>query len=159
LTNGATVAECKECAKPLWVGNKSGYCRHHAAQHMRGPEHAAKVSAGIQRKLAIDPIYREQCRQRAIKNCNSPKLREAARQAAIRSQAWRKATAAVTPEDYQRAVKRSAETKLGWCPAELRDEYRNLVNRKRYKAAEAKAIILDQHAKDMADFRRKLGVA
>lgn len=153
------MAECKECGKTLHKHNKSGYCRQHVGKHMMGPDHGAKISAGLQKKLMEDPIYREQCRQRALKNCQSPKLREASRQAAIRSQAWRKAAAAITPDDYRRGAQRGADTKLAWCPAEYRAEYHHLTNIKKFKAAEAKAIILAQHEKDMAEFRRKLGVA
>lgn len=151
------MAECKTCAKLLSAANKIGYCRAHAAQAMAGPEHAARVSAGLKRKLAQDPIYREQCKARALKNCASETLRTAAKEASKRSGAWRKALAAVTPEDYKRGAARCAETKLAWCPPELRDAYRELMYRKKFKAAEARQIIMDQHEKDMAAFRRKLG--
>lgn len=151
------MAECKTCAKLLSAANKIGYCRAHAAQAMAGPEHAARVSAGLKRKLAQDPIYREQCKARALKNCASETLRTAAKEASKRSGAWRKALAAVTPEDYKRGAARCAETKLAWCPPELRDAYRDLLYRKKLKAAEARELILAQHEKDMAGFRRKLG--
>lgn len=150
---------CKDCQAPLWKGNKTGYCRKHVSAAMTGPEHGAKISAALRRKIALDPVYKQQCQERGRKQCATPKMRAAATEAAKRSGAWRKAAAAVTPEDYARAVKRSAETRLGWCPAELRDEYRELVYRRKFKAAEAREIILAQHEKNMAAFRRKLGAA
>lgn len=104
---------CNACGASLWSGNKSGYCRKHVGAFLSSSaEHAAKISAGLRRKMATDPIYREQCSAIARKNCASPKLREAAREAAKRSGAWRKAIAATTPESYALAAKRSAETKL-----------------------------------------------
>lgn len=149
---------CVECGNSLWKGNKSGYCRKHVGTLSGTPEHKAKISAGLRRKLAIDPVYREACRARAQKNCASPKLREAAIEAAKTSGAWRKALAAATPESYALGVKRSAEAKLAWCPPELRQFYRDLTA-KGIRAAEAKRLTLEQQEVEALRFRRKLEAA
>lgn len=150
---------CATCGGPIWMGNKTGYCRKHVGAALSAsPEHAAKISAGLRRKMALDPVYREECRERARKNCASPKLREAAAKAARTSGAWRKALEAATPESYALGAKRSADTKLAWCPPELRDFYNDL-KAKGIRAPEAKRLTLEQHEAEMARFRRKLEAA
>lgn len=143
---------CKTCGKALWRGNKYGYCRSHIS-----PEARANMTAGLRRKMQSDPEYMQRVIALARANVARPEHRQKLTEAAKQSGAWRKALAATTPESYQLAATRAAETKLSWCPPEYRAEYRRLKDTKRMRAHEAKAIILAQHEKDMAEFRRKLG--
>ena len=145
---------CKVCAKRLSRGNKYGHCRLHIS-----PEARANMTAGLRRKMQEDPAYLEVIRAQARANAARPEHRRMLTEAAKRSGAWRKALAATTPESYKLAGARSADTKLSWCPPELRADYHALTNSKGLLAAEARAIILAQHEKNMADFRRKLGAA
>jgi hypothetical protein len=74
------------------------------------------------------------------------------------SGSWKAAIAAAsTPEARLRAARSWSEKRLGWCPPELRDEYRSLVIRHKVKAADAKEMILVQHEKNMREFRRSIG--
>jgi hypothetical protein len=46
-----------------------------------------------------------------------------------------------SPEVRKAAGRKTSEKRLGWCPPELRDEYRSLVRNKTIPAAEARRII------------------
>lgn len=142
---------CKTCGKTLWKGNASGYCRKHIS-----PERRAKMVAGINRKIQEDPIYLEKLKAQARKNAAMPGHIEKMAEAGKRAETWRIALAATTPESYKRAGRSLSERLMAWCPRELRDQYRHLNQSKKIKAAEARQMILDQHEKDMAEFRRKL---
>ena len=148
------MAECKVCGKSLWRGNQTGHCRSHVH-----PEVRARQTESLRRKIQSDPVYLDKIRAQARANSSRPVHMEKLHEGSRRVKPWIKARAALTPESYIKAGRRSADTKLAWCPPEYRDEYHNLTNAKRFKAAEAKAMILEQHAKDMAEFRRKLKVA
>lgn len=137
----APCKACRKCGKALKRRNKTGFCKAH-----------------WQRAVFIaDPSQKERMRAIAERNLRTPKATEARRRAAQASGAWRKALAAVTPEDRRIAGARSRATKLAWCPPELRDDYVFLVKRRGWKAAEAREIILRQHETDMARFRRSIG--
>jgi hypothetical protein len=148
------MGECKVCSKPLWRGNQTGHCKQHIA-----PEVRAKMTESLRRKIQSDPAYLERLRTLARANSSRPGHMEKMHEGRDRAKPWIKALAAVTPESYLKAGRRSADTKLAWCPPEYRAEYHRLTNAKRFTASEAKAMVLDQHAKDMAEFRRKLKVA
>jgi len=145
---------CKQCQAPLWKGNQSGYCRNHIT-----PERRAKMVDGLHRKMKEDPIYLEKLKANARKNAAKPGNLEKMIEAGKRAETWRIALAATTPESYKRAGRTLSENRMAWCPRELRDQYRDLTVRKKIRAPQARAIILAQHEKNMADFRRKLGVA
>ncbi len=59
------------------------------------------------------------------------------------------------PEARAKAGRAISAARLAWCPVHLRQAYRDLLYVKRFKAAEAKAMILDQHASEMERFRRE----
>ena len=57
------------------------------------------------------------------------------------------------PEHRERLVETcqaNSRTRLGWCPPELQDEYRRLTRSKMLPAAEARAVIEDQVAREKA---------
>ena len=53
-----------------------------------------------------------------------------------------------SPEVRQKRGASVSATRMAWCPPELRDEYRDLVRRQRLPAAEARAIIEGQAARN-----------
>lgn len=96
------------------------------------------------------------CRKCHLKRYRrSPEFRERARQRLLANPIGHLGHRSRSPECLKRIGRSRTETLLAWCPRELRDEYRRLL-RKRVKAAEAKEMILAQHEKDMAAFRRRL---
>lgn len=58
------------------------------------------------------------------------------------------------PEASAKAGRTYSARMLGWCPPHLRAEYRRLVIRGHFKAAEAREIILNQYD---AELKRKTG--
>lgn len=134
---------CRVCSANLDRTNRSGYCKNHWRSRL----------------IAADPLEKERARAAANRNFQTPKAAAARREAAVRSQAWKAGLAAVTPEHRKLAGARSRATKLAWCPPELRDTYVFLIRRRRFKAAEAREIVLRQHETDMARFRRRIGAA
>lgn len=57
------------------------------------------------------------------------------------------------PEHHERLVetcRANSRVRLGWCPPELQDEYRRLTRSKMLPAAEARAVIEDQVAREKA---------
>jgi hypothetical protein len=153
LASGATVAECKTCDKPLGYGNKSGYCGQH---HNSAPELVEKRNAAQRMRYASDPILRERIRQNSIRVANFPAEQERRRNAPHLAQMAAKGRAGITREGIERRNKAISAARMAWCPPELRDLAKTLTGKK-IPLAEVKVMIAEQHEKDMADFRRKLG--
>jgi len=117
------------------------------------------MADGIRRKIKHDPAYLETLRSLARANSSKPGHMEKMRAASPPETLWLKALPSVTPEVRARAARTFSERCMAWCPRELRDEYRRLVTSKKLTAAQARQIILAQHEKNMAAFRRKLEAA
>lgn len=148
------MAECRTCGKSLWKGNTGGYCRKHIP-----PERRAKMAEGIRRKIKHDPAYLDTLRGLARANSSKPGHMEKMIAASVKAETWRKGQASLTPEIRAKGGRTFSDRYMAWCPRELRDEYRRLTGSKKIPAAQARAIILDQHEKAMAEFRQKLGAA
>lgn len=142
---------CKACGKALWKGNASGFCRKHIP-----PDRRAKMAEGIRRKIKHDPVYLEKLRSLARANSSKPGHIAKMVEASVKAETWRVGQAALTPESYAKAGRTFSARYMAWCPPELRDEYRRLTGSKKIPAKQARAMILEQHDKAMADFRRKL---
>lgn len=147
-----------DCGRPLGRQNQSGYCKHHAPQAMRSPEHNARIKEGWRRKLLADPEFLDTLRKRLARARQSPKNAEANRRRIIETRLWERALAACTPEVRAKAGRNRSASMLAWCPEELRDEYRALLRRNDMNAASAKAAILEQHEANMRRLRAKMGV-
>ena len=147
---------CKVCSGRIGPRNQSGYCVKCFNRHGMPEGHAARVSAGMKRLFARDPVYLDEVRQRARSLIANGIGREARREAAIRINLWGLARGNQTPESRAKAGRSISATRLAWCPAELRGEYKRLVRSKKIPAAEARVLILEQHEKDMVEFRRKI---
>lgn len=125
------------------------------------PAFEAKRIAGINSKIARDPAYKEQMRERMRKAASLPHATEIRRQKAIELRFWEKGWEAAPKgsEARIRGGKRLSDTRLAWCPRELRDQYKKLVRSNKIPAAEARVMILDLHEREMERFRQKLEAA
>lgn len=152
---------CRTCRRPIGSRNKSGYCRAHVSAAMAAdPAHREKQRAGIKRKLAADPTYLDGLRKRARALSNDPEINAKRSAIFVQGRYWEIGTeVARDPAIRLKAARASSATKLAWCPAHLRDHYRFLVNSKRMKAAEARAIIMDQHEAEMRRWRAEVRAA
>lgn len=143
---------CKVCQKELYSGNKSGFC---APCWNVSDEKKAKASAAAKRnwqKPELRAIYIEQ----GTKNVTRPDVVAKRKEAVQAKRTWEIARKAITPEIADKAIQRGTETKMAHIPREYRAEYRKLTRTMRYSAAEASAMIAEQHEKDMAAFRRRV---
>jgi len=155
------VMGCKTCGCALGPRNKSGYCRPHiAARNAADPVWRAKQADGVRRKLSHDPVYLDQKRAAARALSADPDIVERRTRRFRQDKVWEAGhRAALDPEVRARAGRSISERRLGWCPVHLRAEYTDLIRRKRFTAAEARAMIEDQNELDMARWRRSIGVA
>lgn len=150
---------CADCGSPLSPRNTSGYCgRHVGAANMRRPEIRARMVNGIRRRLASDPVLREQYRANIRKAHQSPKAIAKRKERWAKEKPWIAGNAAqpAGSEPRKRMAATISATKLAWCPPHLRDAYRALT-RKGHRAAEARRMILEQHETDMRRFRQSIG--
>lgn len=155
MSNG----NCSSCYKPLGRGNKSGMCRSCVCQRLNtDPEMHARKVAGTRKKYE-DPAWVAAKRAKLIEIGRRPDViekrrirgREHAKAVLTRPDVWNRTQ---TPEARARAGRKRSETVMGWCPPELRDEYRDLVRSKRIPAAEARAIIEERIPGTAAHGRR-----
>lgn len=154
--------QCKRCPAPITRQSKTGYCRRCVnAVLSADPEFQAKRLAGIRRGLALNPERKEAYRARMIEIGKLPQAVEARQRAAreINLSSIGRAALVGNTEARVRGGKRRTATLLSWCPAELRDEYKRLVYSCKLPAAEARAMVLEQHERDMGRFVAKLVAA
>lgn len=112
----------------------------------------------MKRRLKSDPEFLEAVRARAAKAARSPATNRARSERAKRLRLWEKGLpAANAPEVRARAAKATSATKLAWCPPHLRDQYRELLCKKRIKAAEAREMILAQDRAEVERLRNRMG--
>lgn len=153
---------CADCGKQISKSSKSGLC-HPCWQYKsnRDPERIAKRGAAIRAKHQIDPTIRLRIAA-GIKAfiANSPEEQERRRTAPhLKDMHIKGVAAARNPEVLAKRARTISEQRMAWCPPELRDEYRYLVRIKGLRHPQAREIILAQHEKNMAEFRRKLEAA
>lgn len=144
------------CGTQVARRNTSGRCKSCTLVWLNtDPEAKAKRVQGLHRMMALRPEWADKIRAlgRAPK---SAEHREAARRSAKERRLWEYGLpASQTPEANAKRGRGITERMLGWCPPELRDDYRKLVRNYGYKAAEARELILERHEAEMARFRRK----
>lgn len=151
---------CKQCQAPITRQSKTGMCKS-CALHLRNhdPEFQARRIAKVKEAFAARPELGESNRAKIIAINKTPEARQRASHRMQTLRLWEIGQASLTPQSRERAARTLEEKRLGHIPKELRGEYRHLVNNVRCSADEACAIILAQHEKNMAEFRRKLGAA
>lgn len=96
--------------------------------------HLGRAHDGFRRRIAEDPEFAAQLSE----NGRKMGLSKAGHDAQPRGS-----------EPRQRAAASRMKTILGWCPADYRAEYDRLVNSKRLKAADARAVIERKIAADL----------
>ena len=152
------LRECVDCSGQLGPKNKTGYCRRCAVVRFnKDPARRAKLSSTLKRKYQVDPEYRAAMRDRLRALAVNPKVQAIKSRSMKDNRIWEHARHLMHAGSPARqlAGKRIRETLLGWCPPERRDDYRHLVKMKHVSAADARAMILEEHERDMAAFRRK----
>jgi hypothetical protein len=151
---------CKECGGALGPRNKSGYCRKHAFLAARqNPQFAERQLAGIRRKIAHDPEYKDKLRSRARALSADPEIAHRRSRAFVENRTWELGNlASRSPEVRAKARRSVIETRVGWCPPHLRADYRSLVYTHHFRAAEARKMIEEQNELEMARWRRSIGV-
>lgn len=150
------------CGAPITWQSKTGNCRPCAARLVgKSPAANAKKSEGLKRRYQIDPTYREKVRDHMRDLHNRPEIKQAAseRAKANRLSQIGKVAFLADPEARERLGRSVRDSRLSWCPPELRSLYTELVKGKRIPSHEAREIIFAQHEHDMAVFRRKMGAA
>ena len=150
---------CKTCSNPLGRGNRTGYCRKHAAAALSKDETwRAKHKAGIRRSMA-DPARLEAMRAVALRNSQVPGASEKRSQRAREIRLWEMGHRALAdnPEAIIRRGRKRTATVLAHIPPECRADYRHLVRSCGYTAAEASAIILEQHETSLSAWRARIG--
>jgi hypothetical protein len=156
--NGAAMT-CAECGKVLGRRNRSGLCQRHATiRFNRDPAVNAQRSITIRRRFATDPGMRLRQREGLVRHFSQPEVKARLREAAQRNGLAAKGRAALTPEGLARRNRANSERIMGWCPPELREEAKWLRRHGHMPLEEVKQIILDQHERDMAQFRDRLAV-
>lgn len=145
---------CAVCSAPLSPRNASGYCTR--CQN-RQPGKRAKIAAAVRRSYQLNPELRVIRRASAVKNARDPEINARRSAAARRDRLWEKGVAARTPETYAKIAATQRAASLAWCPPHLREDYRRMMRCQRFKAAEARSLILEQHEAEMRRWRRGVG--
>lgn len=152
--------ECTTCGKQISKQSRTGMCQPCSTRALNAsPAFQERRLAGIRRKVETDPEHVARLRERIVAAGKLPQAVEARRAAMGQRRIWEHARGgppAGSPSRIRGGIRQS-ETKLAWCPRELRDAYRDLVKRKRIPAVEARRLILEQHDRNMANFRRLIG--
>lgn len=155
----ALVRVCRDCSGPVSRQSKTGRCAKCRNVWINNdPECQRRRVEGIRRGLMEHPERKAAARERIRAAGKLPHARKARSEAAKKARFWEKGNAALVgnTEAIARRAKAQSATKLAWCPAELRGEYRRLRRSKKLTAAEAREIILAQHATDMERFRNRI---
>lgn len=157
LTKTALVPTCADCGAPRFSTKpkKTPYCRACVRAHnARSPSRRAKASASMKARLA-DPHVRAEHIERAAEGLRrrireDPAFAERRRAIGRRTGLLKRGMAQHPAGSPLRLAngRKSAATKLAWCPPEYRDEYRRLIKRQNIPAAEARPMIEDMIAAD-----------
>lgn len=153
------MTACKECGGKLGPRNTSGFCKRHAFKVAhQNPDFRANQIAGIKRKIAHDPVYKDRLRDQARALSRDLSIAKRRSRAFVENRTWEKGFAAAqTAEARAKAGRSLTARRLAWCPPELRSDYLELLYKHHIKAAEARRMIEAQHELHMARWRRSVG--
>ena len=156
---------CTDCGVAISRQSRTGRCHRHAMRALHAdPAYQANRRSGLARHFA-DPAARSAAGARLrMHNANMSvaeieRRREHGRWLAREILTPERRAKAQTPEARERSAAKCVERRLGWCPPDRRDQYRDLVRCKRYSAAEARAMIEADIALELAratPFERQL---
>jgi len=145
---------CTTCPRTLGTRNKTGYCVKcwpkvaWTVAKERDPDFEARRIAGIKRSLQENPERLAKMKAAFLIAAKTPHARAMRSAAAKRDQLWKvgqKALAA-DPTALARRGATLSNTRLAWCPVDMRQNYRDLVRRYKIPAPQAKAMILEEMA-------------
>lgn len=135
---------CRTCGAKLGRGNKRGYCKDHRGDALR-------------MFFFLNPEAKDRARKTIVRNSQTEYAKqrrsEAAKRIRLHEIGWE---AQNNPSSRKKRAQTQSDQKLSWCPRELRDEYKLLTRTKKLPSSEAKAIILDQHDRNLKAFRERL---
>lgn len=147
-------AACTGCNCAI-TANKSGMCRQCNFKRINTePRFKVVRSESIKNTLRRNPEKLEQARANIAmaRSLRGPVDPERMREIGA------KGNASMSREKRRQAQVKRLATILSWCPPHLRANYLALTVRFRIKAAEARAMIEEQHELEMARWRRSIGV-
>jgi len=155
---GATI--CSDCGtalkpNPRRLGTR---CKPCGARHMaQSPEKREKCRVAMKRHFDEPGYYRLHCQRvgsgirDALKDPSRMEdLRERGRRCGLLRLGMTRHGAGSEPRVI--AGRKRSETVLSWCPVEYRDEYRRLVRTKLIRAPEARRMVEDMIAADLARY-------
>ncbi len=149
----AKDASCSGCGCAI-TANQSGMCRQCNFTKMSAdPEVRRRRAQNTKNTIRRDPSKLEKARARLAK---ARTLRRAVDPDRMR-EIGAKGNASRTAEHRKASQVKRLATVLSWCPPHLRDDYLLFTVRHRFKAAEARKMIEDQHEMEMARWRRSVG--
>ena len=144
-----------DCDKTLGPKNASGLCRTHFNQQPVSDETRAKRRATTLAMLAANPDLRERRRAAAAEAARRPDVRAARSARAKASRLWEHSIGKMTREQLDARNRAVSAARLAHIPSDYREEYRRLVKRKGFSAAEAEAMIITQYEADKARWRQE----
>lgn len=151
---------CNNCPATLGPRNRSGYCRNCFSKCVPvSAEARARQSASTKRRLQSDPELMAKYRENARRASRSPAAVKARTERWHRERVWEQGNqVARAAEVRAKAAVTCRNTRLSWCPPHLRQSYLDLIFVKRFKADEARVMILEQDAREVARLRQAMGV-
>lgn len=149
-------ANCAKCETPISTKNKTGMCRPCIAND---PEQQAKRKIAQRRRYDLDPTLGEAAAARLRAVTSTPEHAERGRAMMLANRVWEKSPPLVAgSERAKEAGRRVSAARMAWCPPHLRATYHALMRKDGIRAEEARRLILDQNAVDLARWRAKHGI-
>ena len=155
------MSGCKTCDKPLGRRNTSGHCIPCGNRaRWSDPAFRERQVAGIRHKHSTDPAFVAALRERARAHGSNKDTLEQRSLRFKRDRIWilGNASQGAGSEARRKASRAISETRMAWCPPELREAYRFLTLSKAFRAAEARTMIEEHHAIAMERWRRSIGI-
>jgi hypothetical protein len=119
---------CSGCPSPIRDSSTSGLCRSCAARAKYADPTARRVMSEAKKRALADPVKRARVATTAAHNLSH----------------WHK----TTDRDWSAHNRAQAARRRSWCPDDKWGDYQALRNMKGMDAASAKAMILDEMARD-----------
>lgn len=164
--------KCDKCPTLIRRDNKSGLCpkcvkdspdfrrrsREARLKHYEDPANRQKTGDAVRRANMVDPTIRVRKSEAMKAIAATPEWKARNAEQCRERKLWELGVAGITPEVRSRQAKTLAHKRhWAWCPPELLEEAKHLRRSKNLPLRDVKRIIMDQHEKEMKEFRRKLG--
>lgn len=159
------MSACKECGGAVSSQSKSGVCRACYLKDPLGynlkinPDFERNRIAALRAATMANPVWRDKIRAHCRKLASDPSIRAARSERAKRQRLHDLGFPGTqTKEAKDKSNRTRVARQMAWCPPHLLDDYKHLRRAYRMLAADAKAIILDQHEAELRRLRTKMGV-